>query len=322
MDIPVYINNWLQIIENMSTDNTYKLAWGRAILECIHHKKYKEEDKVIISFDDIADNMIKYYWNQLFFFNLKQSGYSKSSPIICQQVTLLINRYKELVNSEISVWYDKGLKVLKNDDLLNKVHKKVVKTLHENVSWRFKYVNSEILEIYEYNRPNSFILIDKENITLLNQYNIILSELLNFKWSQLLEDYNHQPKIVSKVKGISNTTLKRNSLTKYRNILLSQFENGEVFDFYTNECINVEDISIDHVIPWSFMYSDDIWNLVITTKSYNSSKSNSIPSEEVINKLKLRNNNLISLLEGSNKEDLKYAIDNNLVDKYYYDFKV
>ena len=28
-------NDWLDIIEKMNNDNTYKLAWGRALLECI-----------------------------------------------------------------------------------------------------------------------------------------------------------------------------------------------------------------------------------------------------------------------------------------------
>lgn len=34
--IPSYISKWLIIIEQMNNDNTYKLAWGRAILECIN----------------------------------------------------------------------------------------------------------------------------------------------------------------------------------------------------------------------------------------------------------------------------------------------
>ena len=33
-------------------------------------------------------------------------------------------------------------------------------------------------------------------------------------------------------------------------------------DFYTGDELDMDDISVDHVIPWSFMYSDDIWNLV------------------------------------------------------------
>lgn len=30
-----YIKQWLDIIENMNNDNTYKLAWGRALLELV-----------------------------------------------------------------------------------------------------------------------------------------------------------------------------------------------------------------------------------------------------------------------------------------------
>ena len=56
-------------------------------------------------------------------------------------------------------------------------------------------------------------------------------------------------------------------------------------DFYTGDELDMDDISVDHVIPWSFMYSDDIWNLVLTSKSNNSSKSNHIPSKEVFEQL-------------------------------------
>ena len=47
--------------------------------------------------------------------------------------------------------------------------------------------------------------------------------------------------------------------------------------------------SIDHVIPWSYMYSDDLWNLVYVLPNENSSKSNSLPNKKLIEKLKTRN---------------------------------
>ena len=58
----------------------------------------------------------------------------------------------------------------------------------------------------------------------------------------------------------------------------------------------LDDISVDHVIPWSFMYSDDIWNLVLTTKSNNSKKSNIVPSEDVIERLKERNKKRVNFI--------------------------
>ncbi len=38
--IPAYIKNWLTIIEQMNNDNTYKLAWGRAAVECVYFEDY------------------------------------------------------------------------------------------------------------------------------------------------------------------------------------------------------------------------------------------------------------------------------------------
>lgn len=45
------------------------------------------------------------------------------------------------------------------------------------------------------------------------------------------------------------------------------------------------------------MYSDYIWNLVLTSRSHNSMKSNTITSEEVITKLNYRNKELINIID-------------------------
>ena len=145
--------------------------------------------------------------------------------------------------------------------------------------------------------------------------------MLNYKWTQLLEKFNYSPKIASKVNGISETKLRRNSLKKYKDALLLE-HSGKAIDFYTGEELSNDDISIDHVIPWSFMYSDDIWNLVITSRSRNSSKSNSIPDEQTIEKLKERNAKLVDILSGSLKSDLEISIKNNYLDRFYYECKL
>lgn len=323
--IPAYIKNWLTIIEQMNNDNTYKLAWGRALVECVCFDDYEEMDnQVYVSFDSIAFRMLKYYWNQLFFFHLKQSPYKDKDPIICQDTNKLIEIYKNNTNSSIPIWFDEAYDYFnKNDkDAFNKVLKHISKTLHENVSWRFKNVPNNVLEIYEIHKRESLVSIDIDNAKALKEYSTIISKLLNYKWAQLLEKFNYQPKIASKVNGISEAKLRRNSLAKYKEELLKEFEGKEIIDFYTGEPIAYEDISIDHVIPWSFMYSDDIWNLVITSKSYNSSKSNSIPSDEIIERLKNRNNKLESLLSNTYRLSMEEAIKNNYVDKFFYESRL
>ena len=44
-----YVNDWLTIIETMQNENTYKLAWGRSILETIGEKEIN--DDIVILFD-------------------------------------------------------------------------------------------------------------------------------------------------------------------------------------------------------------------------------------------------------------------------------
>ena len=102
-----------------------------------------------------------------------------------------------------------------------------------------------------------------------------------------------------------------------------QSNNYQAIDFYTGKVLQENDISVDHVIPWSFMYSDDIWNLVLTSKSNNSSKSNIIPSQGVIESLKERNARLVKLINDNKyKDELLLAIENDYVDKFYLAMKI
>lgn len=313
-----YINDWLDIIEQMNTDNTYKLAWGRAVLECVNNDEYViDNNYAIISFDNIAYCVLKYYWNQIFFFNLKQAPYKDKEPIICKYTKEMIEEYKKVAADNLPIWFNKASMVF-HEDYLDIMIRKISKALSYDVCWRFKNTPNGTKNIYEYDKSQGNIIkIEYNHISELKEYFIVLSKLLNYKWTQLLEGFNFAPKIAKKVNGISNAKIKRNSLTKFKELLLKQFNDGKIIDFYTGEELDEKDISIDHVIPWSFMYSDDIWNLVITSKSHNSSKSNSIPTSDDIDKLKKRNMLLLEFLDGNLKEELLLAIDNDYVTKFY-----
>ncbi len=108
--IPDYINKWLKIIEEMQNDNTYKLAFARALIENIANARYEVvDDKVVVDFDDIAVCMLKYYWNQLFYFKLKQAPYLTKEPVICQDTQKLIELYKRLAQTTIPKWFDEAI---------------------------------------------------------------------------------------------------------------------------------------------------------------------------------------------------------------------
>ena len=63
--------------------------------------------------------------------------------------------------------------------------------------------------------------------------------------------------------------------------------------------------------------------LFLTSKSHNSSKSNHIPSKEVIEQLNQRNKELVETINNSKyKEELNIAIAHSYVDQFYLSMKL
>ena len=316
-----YIKYWLRVIEGMQNDNTYKLAWGRAIVEICSFSGNTEDD-LVISFIDIAELVLKYYWNQTFFFRLAQ-GPKNHIPKIQKITEELIQHYQTTSQSAIPDWFEKAKPILTSDSrFYNRELMKIANTLKQDVCWRFQMVARETYPLYDLNLENLTIKLTRTQVDLIKEYNFIIAQLLNYRWAQLLEKFNQSPRIISKVKGLSDETIRRSSLSRFKETLLLEYPDGQVADFYSGDLLDPSDMTLDHVIPWSFMYSDDIWNLVLTSKSINSSKSNSIPTEEMIERLKQRNNFLIEKLSDRVKEELKEAIDHEFVDKYYFSLRM
>lgn len=99
-------------------------------------------------------------------------------------------------------------------------------------------------------------------------------------------------------------------------------ENTERKCFICGRKIESRELSIDHVIPWSYLYSDDLWNLVYVHKNCNSSKSNAIPQKEEIERLKDRNIRLANILKekekkGKTVDELNYAIEKDYVNRFW-----
>lgn len=187
-----------QIIRECNYDNTYKMAWGKSIVE-LSSKYDLSKEKVIIKFDEIAKKYIKYYWNQIIFFDLKQSTNILKTPIIIKYIKELINIYID---------YDYELKEISKINFENTKIKatyqqtieKIVEILKNDVSWRFKIINGKDTEIYNYAKGNEYIEIDTN---LLNEINNNKSELLNtidYRWILILKSINGYPRNNKKIK--------------------------------------------------------------------------------------------------------------------------
>ena len=298
----INLDNLIYAIKNCNVENTYKMSWLRSIIEFTI-----ESDAKVIDLVFIARTMFKHYWDQTIFFNLQQGQNPYREPIIVQIVKKEINFYKKKYNNFKPIFF------LKIQDKINVDTKKIIQVLKRDVIWRFqKDVNLYLIE----KNKNQIIL--KDPLFLKNNSEVIL-ELVNFRWTQILENYNSAPKIANKVRGTQKGEIKRKNLNKFHHLL--EIENPKKICFLSNKKIE-DDLSIHHVIPWSYLYSDDIWNLVYTKSNKNSKQSNKIPTKKMIDKLIVRNKVLIKKMEEKNLKnkfyyELKNSIEKNLVNQFW-----
>jgi len=302
------LSDWFYVIKNCSVDNTYKMGWGKSIVECC----LEDESIDTIHFDDISKKMFKYYWNQTIFFDLQQGSNPIKPPVFISYVKSKIEDYQKEYGYQPIEFERVEKKIDLDIKFLNGL-------LAENVSHRFLKISGKEYLLYELDNRNKTIKVF--NPSILKDYSDVLFEVINYRWVQILETYNSSPRISKKIKITDRGGVKRKPLGKFKKYL-SLIEDK---CFVCGEDLK-DDISIDHMIPFSFMFSDDLWNLVYAHKSCNSSKSNKIVSESEINKLQSRNIKLLELLENNGIKDkhyseLKFSIENNLLKKFWISFK-
>ena len=302
-----YIKDLCYVIKNGDMENTYKMVWIRSIVEtCV-----LEPDTRTIKFDQLSHKIFGYYWNQTIYFDLEQSPNPFKRPKIYQLVVHEIDKYRSRYGFQPK-WFSHV------EQKIEVPVEKISTVLKTDVCWRFPKVSGREYDLYTLDKMNRTVTLDRAD--LIRVYSTFLFDLINYRWTQKLEEFNHLPRISKKVKGTDRENIKRTSLSRFKKYL--DFENPDHICFHTGDRVDDKNLSIDHVIPWSYLFSDDLWNLVYTDRTYNSSKSNVIPDENVIKKLEVRNKRLLKIADSKQLRDkkideLRLSVENDHVRKFW-----
>ena len=210
----------------------------------------------------------------------------------------------------------------------NEALTKIVATLPQDVSWRFMRVNGCEYPLYQLDRSGRRLTFRGEHIRLIAEYSDFLLDAISYRWTQMLEKFNHSPRIAQKVRGVAgDKEPRRGNLTKFRKYLdMDDVTSDTCFQCRRRILDKAPDTSqkpsVDHVIPWSFMYSDDLWNLAYCHTGCNSSKSNRIPNSDTIERLEARNKRLLEHLPKRKvHSEMQMAIENNYLRRFWISFK-
>ena len=317
-----FYNRFTKIIRECNYDNTYKMAWAKSLVEICSYNK-EESPLLTITLKDIAHKFLKYYWNQTIFFDLVQGSNPIKPPVILSLVKNLIENYFIAISKKQPEVFEKVEDRFQNLGLEKDYRKtidNIVKILKNDVSWRFDSIPNCSGKLYEYQQKGDYLLIDIKNASILKENEQDLYDLINYRWSLILETFNSSPRINKKVRIIDDRNIKRSSLTKFKQFL--DLENPKHICFICGKETSENELAIDHVIPWSYMYSDDLWNLVYVCQHCNSIKSNVIPTKNQIERLKERNERLLLSMKEKNisnklSEELFLSIEKDYVNKFW-----
>ncbi len=127
------------------------------------------------------------------------------------------------------------------------------------------------------------IILKSDALKFFKEEYEILSKILVLEWAKFLEKTNFTPRLISKIELMRDP--KRNSLTKFKKVLMEM----EKECFYCGSELKNTDVHIDHFIPWSYIYEDELWNLVSACSKCNLVKSDSLPPKACIDKIVTRN---------------------------------
>lgn len=280
-------HTFIEIVAKGAKSNTYKFALAKFLLDYSRNKKVITDYQ--ITYREIATKFLEYYWFQECKYKFKQDFNKDKMPIVIR----LIQKY--CGTEYIPETYEKYFKNKK--DIQEKLISEIEMRCFRDVIPRFQPNGEEPFYIHshqvsangrKFDPPTSkkrYITLKYKALSFFKEEYEVLSKVLILEWAKFLEKTNFTPRLISKIELMKDP--KRNSLNKYRKVLMEM----ESKCFYCGSSLENTQVHIDHFIPWSYIYEDEIWNLVQACSSCNLIKSDSLAPKQCIQKIIDRNEN-------------------------------
>lgn len=271
-----------------NTTNCYKFFWFQAILHKVDGKQIR------FTFDELINEMIADAWYMVTEYHLRLGPLGITDNL--EEVVKYIHAEYGFRSSEKR---EKIIEFLQNTD--DQVVRKYKSDLTLNVPYRLQVPFYDEISIErnmwngskknltdEINRQRRlmyyFIAIGGLGTVIevnalwaeyLFRHKDILKGWTQLKLIQYLQNKNPSvPGIADKIEAPIARDIER--VRKYWK-LIAQID-PSIRDIYGDVVLNDVTISVDHFVPWQYVAHDELWNLHPTTRSINSSKSNSLPS--------------------------------------------
>lgn len=271
-----------------NTTNCYKFFWFQAILRKVDrvHNRF--------SFNELIDEMIADAWYMVTEYHLRLGPIGITDNLeevvkyIHEKYGFMSSEKREKILDFLHKTDDKKIVKYKSDLTLNVPYRLQVPFYDEITIERSMWNGSKKNLTDEINRQRRLMyyftsisglrtIIEVDDIwaEYLTKHKEILKGWTQLKLIRYLQNKNPSvPGIADKIEAPVARDIDR--VRKYWRLIIKI--DPSLKDIYGEVALVDENISVDHFVPWQYVAHDELWNLHPTTKSINSSKSNSLPS--------------------------------------------
>lgn len=271
-----------------NTTNCYKFFWFLAILRKVDNKHNR------FTFDELINEMIADAWYMVTEYHLRLGPLGITDNLeevvkyIHENYGFIPSKKRNEIIDFLQSTKDKRIVKYKSDLTLNVPYRLQV-PFYEDITiersmWNGSKkeltakINQQRRLLYYFTLISGLgtvIEVDEVWIEYLIRHKEILKSWTQFKLIQYLQNKNPSvPGIADKIEVPVTRDIDR-VRTYWKHII--QID-PSLRDIYGKADLTEEKISVDHFVPWQYVAHDELWNLHPTTKSINSSKSNSLPS--------------------------------------------
>jgi hypothetical protein len=273
-----------------STTNSYKYYWWYSILQLIKKKK-----NTTFFLNEIAIQMIVLAWYPVNYYKLSLGKQDQLAKYVKELKSHFIELNDEIKEEELFLFLNQNKDVFIVKDTILKLIKYVPYRFirpwfDESIGIDDAKVNSLILSLQtKLNTQTPYLIkIETNEIILdLKWFEWIYSNIKIIENFTLFELFKYVEKNNPYVTNISLKLFKpqlrklSEPIKLWKNFIeLKGFENKSIFE--KKPLISLNNLAIDHYLPWSLVTHDKLWNLHPIEQGANSSKSNKIADNKYL----------------------------------------
>ena len=290
---------FMWILRHGAKDNTYKFAMARALIE-VCHKNADGRGPLTVEYKELAEMFLKYYWRQVHVFHIRQHHHPKKEAEVAKAIRDMWGPRMDGKGGGGA----RGRRPTLDFGKVNKCEKECVserilctvfgseRSKKGIVVPRFQKVRigkswEVAKKFYDYDDQKKAITINEDSRRFFAKNHAILHDEVTFVWAKYLDGANGGlPGLLAKVEAARTRPLRNAACMKAAR---EMFLGGGEECFYCGCRLDRKTIQVDHFIPWSFIFDDQLWNLVPSCSCCNGRKSNLLPDADAYGMLVERN---------------------------------